>query len=167
MTVVLIENQTIHHLLEYVSGFGLIFSAFLSGMLFTSIFTTPIAIASFIILGQEHSPLLVSLIAATGSLLGDALLLKVIRQDVLADIEVFTKPFQTPKLKQIFNSKILFFPLTLMAAIILASPLPDELAIALFGAIKFKTRYFYALSFIFNLVGILIMTGAASIFFAD
>ncbi len=164
ITIILLDNKVIHHFLEYVSGVNFFLAALLSGALFTSIFTTPIAIASLIILGQEHSPLAVSLIAACGSVIGDAILLKFIRQDVLSDVEVFTKPFTSKKLRHTFKSKLLFFPLTLMAAIILASPLPDELAIALFGAIKFKTKYFYVLSFIFNFLGILIITKAGSLF---
>lgn len=163
-TIFLVENQYAHRGLEYINGFGLFFAALIAGALFTSIFTTPIAIASLLILGQGHNPFLVSLIAACGSVLGDAFLLKIIKQDILSDIEVFTKPFASKKAGQIFQSKIMFFPLTILAAIILASPLPDELAIALFGVIKLKTQYFYILSFVFNFLGILAITAFGGLF---
>ena len=46
--------------------------------------------------------------------------------------------------------------LTLLAgALLIASPLPDELGIALLGFSKVSTRYFAILSFVFNFLGIL------------
>lgn len=163
VTIVLVENQYAHRGLEFITGFGLVFAVFISGMLFTSIFTTPVAIASFLILGAENNPLIVATIGAFGSVVGDAFLLKIIKQDILSDLEVFTKPFTTPKLKHIFQSKLMFFPITMLAAIILASPLPDELAIVMFGVVKLKTHYFYLLSFVFNFLGILAITAFGSV----
>ena len=47
---------------------------------------------------------------------------------------------------------------------IIASPLPDELGIALLGFSKLKTSLFVPLSFTFNFLGICLIGIAASLF---
>jgi hypothetical protein len=44
-----------------------------------------------------------------------------------------------------------------LGALIIASPLPDELGLVFLGISKLKTRYFLPLSFVLNFFGILII----------
>lgn len=160
----LIGNSELNMLLRNSSSIGFIGAAFVSGFFFTSAFTTPIAISALVALGQSHNPLIITPIASLGAVLGDVILLKIIKEDIIADVEVFTKPFTTPRLKHILHARALYFPLALLAAIILASPLPDEISIALFGIIKFKTHHFGLICFVFNFLGILLITSAGNFF---
>ena len=47
--------------------------------------------------------------------------------------------------------------LFLLGGLIIASPLPDELGISLFGFSKAKTSWFVPLSFTFNFIGIVLI----------
>ncbi len=51
----------------------------LSGLLFTSFLTTPIAIVALLILGQHHSPIYIALLGGVGAVLGDILLIKILK----------------------------------------------------------------------------------------
>jgi hypothetical protein len=158
IAVILIENSTIHKLIEFTSGGELAISALFYGFLFTSVFTTPIAIGALFVLGQGHSPFLVSVIAAIGSVIGDTLLLKIIHDDLEKDIEVLTKPLINLSLRHILRSHLLHLPLVIFGALVIASPLPDEIGISILTFAKVKRRWFYVISFILNFFGILIIT---------
>lgn len=161
--VVLIENNVVHQLIELTSGGGLLIGALLCGLLFTSIFTTPIAISALFILGQGHPPFIVSLIAAFGSVAGDSLLLKIIHDDLEKDIEILAKPFINLTVRHILQSHLLHLPLVALGALIIASPLPDEIGIAILNFAKVKRRWFYVISFSLNFLGILIITSIGSL----
>lgn len=162
LAIFLIENRYLHQLLEFSQGEGELLAAFVSGFFFASFFTAPVATASLFLLGQNHNPLLISLIAAAGSAFGDALILKFIKDDIIKDLEVLTKPFSGMG-SYIFQSPIFHKPLAILAAIIIASPLPDELGITIMGLIKFKPRNFFLLSFALNFLGILAITTVGSL----
>ena len=50
-----------------------------------------------------------------------------------------------------------------IAAIIIASPLPDEIGAAIFGALKVKTKYFLVISYTLNFLGILTVAWLGSV----
>lgn len=162
LAVFLIQNNYLHRLLEFSKGGGEFLAAFISGFFFASFFTAPIATASLLLLGQNHNPFLISLIAAAGSAFGDVLILKFIKDDIIKDLEVLTKPFAGMG-SYIFQSPIFHKPLAILAAIIIASPLPDELGITIMGLIKFKPGNFFLLSFALNFLGILAITTIGSV----
>lgn len=162
--LVLIEAPLTRQLLENSQGIGFVAASFISGILFTSLITSPLASTSLFLLGEKHHPLLISTLAALGSALGDAILLKIVRDDLTSDLEVLTKPFIGSKTRHLLQSKILHFPLAILGAVIIASPLPDEIGISIFGLIKYKPANFYVLSFILNFLGILGLTTTAFIF---
>jgi uncharacterized membrane protein YdjX (TVP38/TMEM64 family) len=51
-----------------------------------------------------------------------------------------------------------------LGAIIIASPLPDEMGVGLMGISKLKTSQFILLSFVLNAIGIFIVVTAGSLF---
>lgn len=158
LATVLFENRAIHGLIEFTSGGNFVIGALISGLLFTSIFTTPIAISALYILGQNHSPLLVTIVAAIGSVLGDTIILKIIHDSLEKDIETLTKPFVTITLRQILKSRLLHLPLIILGAIIIASPLPDEIGISILNFARVTRRWFYVISYLLNAAGILAIT---------
>ncbi len=154
----LIENRILHQLIEFTKGGGLITAALISGFLFTSIFTTPIAISSLFILGQNHPPLIISIIAATGSVIGDTLLLKIVHDHLEKDIEALAKPFVNLTIRHILKSHLLHLPLIVLGALIIASPLPDEIGISILNFARVKRSWFYIISYFLNFLGILAIT---------
>ena len=59
------------------------------------------------------------------------------------------------KLTRFFKTKLFIFFTPLIAGLIIASPLPDELGVTMLGLSKIKDKTFLLISFIANGVGIL------------
>ncbi len=132
-----------------------ILGSFVAGLFFTSAFTiapASVALAGLAMSGQVP---LVAFWGALGALFGDLILFFVIR-DVFADdlMKVLKRVFH----RHIFSSFHLGFIKWLapfLGALIIASPLPDELGLALMGLSKTRLIVLVPISFIFNFIGIL------------
>lgn len=161
-TILLVESRIVFALLERNQEIFLL-SAFTAGFFFSSAFTTAPAVAVLAILGQTYNPLLVSLVAATGSVLGDLIILKIIRDDLTSDLETLVGTQGKTWFRHILRARIIHLPLIILSAVIIASPLPDELGISILGMIKFKTKYFYLLSLTMNFLGILFIATLGSL----
>lgn len=127
-----------------------------TGMFFTSIFTTAPAIATLGEIALTQSVYLTAFVGAVGSVLGDLLIFRFMRDRISADVyELLREEKLLGRMRKIFRFKH-FRWLTLLAGVLLiASPLPDELGVALLGFSNVNARYFVMLSFTFNFLGIL------------
>jgi hypothetical protein len=134
---------------------------FLFGALFTFGFTTPFSIGFFV----DYSPqnLLVSvLIGGLGALLFDLAIFKFIRFSFMDEFNRLKNGKKISRLSNLFQSslphKMKIYLTYVFAGIVIASPLPDELGIAMLsGLTKIRTIPLMILSFVFNSLGILIM----------
>jgi hypothetical protein len=88
------------------------------------------------------------------------------------EIETFTKPIPnlafTNKIrivlwKKISRSRVWKIIIPVIAGLIIASPLPDELAVAIFGAVKYDVKKFLLFSYCFSFLGILAITSLSNI----
>ncbi len=166
----LLESPAIHELLEGIGSLGYL-GAFLGGILFTYALTVAPGTAVIFILGDTLNPFFIAFIGAFGSVLSDYLIFRFVRDRLLGEIKLlarevqgFTKPvtniifpkhLQIMTWKAISHSKTLKYVIPVIAGFIIASPLPDELGVALFGAVKFKVKNFLAISYLLNFLGIL------------
>jgi hypothetical protein len=128
---------------------------FLAGIFFTSAFTT---IPATIVLGEMALVVnlpMVALLGGLGALLGDFIIFSFVKDHIAKDLESLFKLRKTSRWKHIFKSHIFKIFLPLIAGIIIASPLPDELGLALLGISKTKNWYFILISFVCNSAGIL------------
>ncbi|HCR10878.1 MAG TPA: hypothetical protein DIU47_02555 [Candidatus Pacebacteria bacterium] len=150
----LVQSSAVHRLLE-VSRELQIVSAFLAGVFFTSVFTVIPATAALFVLGEESHALWLALIAAFGSVVGDTFILKFIENDIFSDAKLFVTSKTRATFRHILQKKLFRLPLTLLGALIIASPLPDELGIALLDIAKIKMKSFYLISFALNFLGII------------
>jgi len=64
--------------------------------------------------------------------------------------------------KSVSRSKVWKALIPVIAGLIIASPLPDEIGVALFGASKFEPKKFVFISYFLNFLGILIITSLGS-----
>ncbi|MFH1990444.1 MAG: hypothetical protein ABIJ19_01135 [Patescibacteria group bacterium] len=67
------------------------------------------------------------------------------------------KKSKSEKLISIFKLRIFRWSLAFLGALVIASPLPDELGLMMLGFSKMKTSLFVPVSFLFNSLGILII----------
>ena len=131
------------------------FGTFITGIFYAYGFTAAPATAIFLILAKEQNILIAGLIGGLGALLSDLLIFKFIRHSFSDEIE----KLRNEKLFMAINwtipkqVKSFFFPV--LAAFIIASPLPDEMGVPLMAAsTRISARAFSAISFSLNTFGI-------------
>ena len=134
-----------------------IFSSLLAGMFFVSVFTAAPAVVVLIKIAQTNSILTVAFFAAIGALIGDLVIYYFIKDSLLKDINWLIKKTGRQRFMSIFRLKIFKWLTPLLGAIIIASPIPDEIGLAMMGFSKMKTAIFIPVSFLLNFFGILII----------
>jgi len=156
VAILLAHSRALDSLVDTAGGMGYI-GAFIVGIFFTSIFTTAPAIVILGKLSLLHDPIWVVVIGATGAVLGDLLIFRVVHARLRSDVYDLIGKAWTHKLQHIFRKKIYRRFAPFMAAIIIASPLPDELGLTLVGMTNYAEDYFAFFAFIGNVIGITII----------
>ena len=155
------DYQPYHNFLVSLGYFGIFFV----GIMYSYSFTAAPATAIFLILGSDYNIFLAAAIGGLGALIGDLFLFSFIRHSLHDEISNLLKNRvfsyfikKTPG----FFKKYLF---GIIAALIIASPLPDELGIILFSLSKSVSfRTFSIISFLLNSTGIFIILAIARFF---
>ena len=141
-----------------------IIGSLVAGFFFTSAFTIAPAAIALAEISKTASPFLVAFWGACGSLAGDMIIFLFVRDRFADDIREVLHTFkQEKKIKRFFKRGFFRWLSPLLGALIIASPLPDEFAIALMGVSKVHMKLFIPIAFIMNFFGILIIaliTGA-------
>lgn len=136
--------------------------SFITGIFFTSVFTTAPAIVTLGEIAQEYSIFLTALAGASGAVVGDLIIFKFVRERFSDHLmEVVGTQGGRRRLKHLLKIRSFRWLTFMIGGLIIASPLPDELGVALLGFSKLKVSGFIAISFIFNFIGILIIGIAA------
>lgn len=149
--------ETLFTRLEEQTALG----SFISGILFVSVFT--IAPASIVLaeLAQSSSLTTVALFGGLGAMLGDALIFLFVRDIFREDLEEFLKKHKKVRIISHLHFGFLRWLSPLIGALIIASPLPDELGITMLGLSKLKLRTLLPITFVLNAVGIFLIGLAA------
>ncbi len=140
-------------------------ASFVAGIFFTSLLTISPASILLAELGTRVAPLEVAFFGALGALVGDLMLFYFVRDSISADVARLLKNKMEHWHLDKLHSKYARWVLPALGAFIIASPLPDELGIMLLGAAKMKTRYLIPVSFIMNLIGVLLVIALGELAF--
>ncbi|HEY9586036.1 MAG TPA: hypothetical protein VJJ27_00135 [Candidatus Paceibacterota bacterium] len=133
-----------------------VLASFLSGIFFTSAFTIAPAAAVLGVIATKISPWIVALFGAAGAVIGDLIIFSFMKDRFADDIMHLIGP--NKKHRHAFFHLRLFRWLTpFVGALIIASPLPDELGLFLLGLSKTKTHLLIPISFVMNFVGVLLV----------
>ncbi len=124
--------------------------AFVSGILYAISVTAPLATVFFFSLEGLH-PFWAALFGGLGALLYDVLVFEVVRHALRPTL------LEHFKERLALRHRLPTWVTTLAGAVILASPLPDELAAGFLGLSSMRTRRFLVLSFLLNSAGIFVM----------
>ena len=135
--------------------------ALMAGILFTSLFTTPLAIAIFLSLAPEMNFIAMVSVGALGALIGDLFLFGLIRHTFAADMEYLLNRRSYRRYAALLHRRMFRWLIPFVGALIIASPLPDELGIGLMGVSNMKVSTLAAISFVMNAVGIALVSLAA------
>ena len=153
LALVLSQSQPFHDFLLQFGAFGYL-GALVGGMLFVWIFTMPTGLLILLTLNETMPSFELSIIAAMGALIGDFVIFKFVRDDLLVEAKEVYDHFGGRHLTHILHSKYFHWTLPVIGAFIIASPLPDEVGVSLMGISKMKTYRFMVISFVLNFAGI-------------
>jgi polyferredoxin len=157
VAITLVKTGLIIKFLNLTHGFWFI-DSFLAGLFFTSAFTTAPAIATLGGIAQYNSVISVAIFGGLGALCGDLIIFRFMRDRLSEDfIYLLKQQSKKERITSIFKLKFFRWFTFFLGALIIASPLPDELGIMMMGFSKTKISLFIPVSFIFNSIGILII----------
>lgn len=161
LAYVALRNEILHGYLLHLGNFGYI-GAFLAGILFVSTFTVATGAIILLVLAETLSPIEIGLIAGLGAVVGDFVIFRFVKDDLVREIKQIYNIFdKRHHFKKVLHSKYFSWTLPVVGAIIIASPLPDEIGVSLMGISKLKTYQFLLVSFILNAVGIFLVVSAS------
>ena len=157
VAIILIKTGALRSLLGATQAMGFI-GSFIAGIFFTSIFTSVPATVALIEISSSHSLFWTAFFGGLGALCWDFVIFRFVRGGILNDL--LHRGFQNPNPEwfvQLFKPRPLRWITPFIGAIIVASPFPDEIGLAMMGLSKMSTRTFVPLSFLLNFMGIFVM----------
>lgn len=135
--------------------------SFIAGMFFTSVFTTAPAMVVLGEIAQTHSPWIVALFGGVGAVCGDYILFLIVRNGLSRDVAYLVAHSGFRRFNNIFHTKLFHHVLPFIGALILASPLPDEIGLAMLGFSKVDKGRFLLISLAMNTLGIFVVATVA------
>lgn len=155
--IVLFATGILGGLVEALNNFGYL-GAFLSGFTYSSTFTASIAAFFFVELGGHLHSLTVIVLGGIGAMLGDLFFYWIIKDGVGKEVAALLLRLMPGKglkrLERFTKRRVFLWTMPFLASLLIASPLPDELGVALFGLINFRMKYLSLVSFLLNTAGI-------------
>jgi hypothetical protein len=142
---------------SFIKGLGSLgyLGALIAGFFFVLTYTALPAGYVLFELANNLNPLEIAVIAAAGSMLGDYVIFRFIRDRVVHELKPYlSKVGRHPRMRTLLKTPYFAWILPLSGAFIIASPLPDELGVSLIGASKMSNAHFLAFSYLLNVVGI-------------
>lgn len=156
-----LRNETLHSYLLHLGNFGYI-GAFFAGILFVSTFTVATGAIILLVLSETLSPIEIGLIAGLGAVVGDFIIFRFVKDDLAKEINQIYNLFdRNHHFKKVLYTKYFSWTFPVVGAIIIASPLPDEVGVSLMGIAKLKTYQFLFVSFVLNAIGIFLVVSAS------
>lgn len=153
VAIILVKTDAITNLINTAKEYKIL-ASFIAGIFYTSIFTVAPATVAIIEIAQRSNPILIAIVGGFGTLLGDYIIFKYIKDNVSGYITSIAHKIRR---ESILESKIFSFSFSIIGAIIIASPLPDEIGLALMGITKMRTLYFVPISYALNTIGIFVL----------
>lgn len=141
--------------------------AFIAGVILPFTFAAPMATVSFFYLGEFYNPVAVALWGGLGAVLADLLIFYFFKGGFFKELEVIwgkhgqlNHPRRHAFLVGLFHTKLFHFISLFTAGLLILSPFPDEIGIAVFTYYKLPIKKLVPLSFLLNSIGIWIIVGA-------
>ncbi|MBI2105605.1 hypothetical protein HYT56_02075 [Candidatus Woesearchaeota archaeon] len=131
-------------------------SSFTLGVLYAYGFTAALATGGLLIIANQQNIIITGIIAGLGALIGDLIIFRFIRRSFNDELNLLAKTKYIKKFRKFLKkysalNKIVPF----LAYIIIASPLPDEIGVALAATYRDITaKSFVITSYLLNTAGI-------------
>lgn len=156
LATILAKSNLLVYVLDVAQGLKFL-GSFLAGIFFISIFTVAPASVVLYEIAKSNPALEVAFFGGLGAVVGDLIIFRFVKDSISEDIKYFIEKTKLQKLTAIFKLKPLRWLTVLLGALIIASPIPDELGLAMMGLTKIKNSAFILISFTLNFFGIFII----------
>lgn len=157
---IFVETEALYPVLFSMGYLG----TFIVGILFSYGFTAAPATALFLIIGQEQTWWIAALVGAAGSVLGNVLIFHFVRYSLADEIERLEKTRSLRRIEHAVPRRLKHFIIPVLAGFIMASPLPDEVALSLLMFTHhISTKELIAASWILHVIGITAIIGVGSL----
>jgi len=128
---------------------------FIVGVFFAYGLTAAPATAILLILAKEQNIFLATLVGGLGALVGDLLIFNFIRFSLMDEIELISKEKIFFDIGQRLPTFFKRYLVPVLSGFIIASPLPDEIGVALLAtSTNISQKLFFLISFTLNALGI-------------
>ncbi len=159
---ILSRYEPFHNFLLNLGELGYI-GAFIAGILFVFTFTIATGAVILFVLAENLSPVEIGIIAGLGGVVGDFIIFRFIKDNLIVEIIPIYRELGGSHITKTLHTKYFSWTLPVIGAIIIASPLPDEIGVSLMGISKMKTYQFLLVSFVLNAIGIFLVVSASLI----
>lgn len=137
------------------------FGSFIAGMFFVSTFTFAPSSVILFQLADRLNPIEVSLLAGLGAMTGDYLIFRFMKDKVFDELLPIVKKIGIRRLNVLYRSPYFAWAFPILGALIIASPLPDEVGVSMMGISKISKWKFLLITFILNAAGIFLVVAIA------
>jgi uncharacterized membrane protein YdjX (TVP38/TMEM64 family) len=163
LTIFVASSNMFESTVIYLTGFGPSV-ALLAGAFFTSTFTVTLGTVVIFALAERMDMLQLAMISGAGSVIADLTIFQLVRSKGLAkEANKIVKDLGGEKIYHLLHTRYFYWLAPILGAIIIASPLPDELGVGLMGLSKISMWKFIMISFVLNSIGIFVMVFLAGI----
>lgn len=152
--IALIDSTVVAGLLSLVKQLGYL-GVFIAGLLSVSFFTTAPAIVMLVDLANEFDPIALAIVAGSGAMVGDWILMMFFEDRVIKELRPLLRKLHVHEMVARLRYRYTSWILVTAGAISLATPIPDEIGVALLGISHFNKAYLLGICFVLNTVGIL------------
>jgi len=158
--IFLARTPSISNAISQIGSLGYI-GSFITGVMFVSTFTAVPATFVLFEMADKLNPVMVAIFAGFGAMVGDYLIFRFFQDKVFDELKpIFTK-LSYPAVRTLFKTPYFAWLLPVIGAVMIASPLPDEVGIGMLGLSKIKKWQFLAVTYLLNVVGIFLVVTAA------
>jgi|SRR3989344_7912863 len=162
-TVYLIQSDLIAEAVEHIAQFGII-GSFIEGFFFTSMLTTAPAIVAIYESAAFVPAWELALVGGIGAVCGDLLVFRFVQSRLVEHILRAALHERLMKIGTRIAAGPLWWLGPLFGALVIASPLPDEIGLLMMGLSSIRLVQFVPLVFIANAGGIYLIALAAQRF---
>lgn len=142
-----------------------ILAAFTAGMLFASTFSIAAGGLIIINLVPTVNPVLLIICGGLGAVSCDLLIFYFFKDKVAEEISpIYSEIISKSHLKKLMHTRFFAWTLPVIGALVIASPLPDELGVSLMGFSQMKLIQFVLISFGSHLIGMTSLIVGAQLF---
>lgn len=163
ISVFILTSSQIAMFLGQAGDWGYL-GAFVTGAFYTYSLSSVPASAVFFEISKGLNPFIAAALGGFGAMLGDLIIFKFIKTDILPEARLLAKDLRLPRLRSRKALHLLHKIAPFLAGFIIASPMPDEIGAALFGAIEYDTKKFMIISWCCNSAGLLAIALLGKVF---